>query len=84
MIERINGSGTRTLTAILSFILFFFASPSFHVSLIIARMTSRIINICGQRYVNMAVQEDAKTQKVGLSEPNFFQNDGKDQAITMV
>ena len=32
----------------------------------------------------MAVQEDAKTQKVGLSEPNFFQNDGKDQAITMV
>ena len=65
--------------------LFFSSSllPLF-TSLIIARMTSRIINICGQRYVNMAVQEDAKTQNVGLSEPNFFQNDGKDQAITMV
>ena len=32
----------------------------------------------------MAVQEDAKTQKVGLFEPIFFQNDGRDQAITMV
>ena len=45
---------------------------------------SRNINICGQKYVNMAVQEDAKTQTIGLSEPIFFQNDGKEQAITMV
>ena len=36
------------------------------------RITSRNKNICGQRYVNMAVQEDAKTQTVGLFEPIFF------------
>ena len=33
----------------------------------------------------MAVQENAKMQTVSLSEPIFFfQNDGKDQAITIV
>ena len=32
----------------------------------------------------MVVQEDAKTQRVSLFEPIFFQNDGKDQTITMV
>ena len=56
---------------------FFFSSPPFCFSLSLSfqereRITSCNKNICGQRYVNMAVQEDAKIQMVGLYEPIIF------------
>ena len=36
------------------------------------RITSCNKNICGQRYVNMAAQEDAKIQMVSFYEPIIF------------